>query len=364
MKKKTLLLLASSLFLMVGCGKLENSGGKVTPQKTTKENTVTTGKIDESSYQALMVDGQYKTSASRKMMASRMNSNYNLVNVDRGLLELAKEEFSTKNYYLQEGQFLTTNLLSDWLGRETDKNKVGLNPKDTKKPLVLQQIIEKNFMDTSSQKLSGMSIGIAVNSVDYSGETPVEISDKELEEAGKKIAAIIIPRIRKLEGIDKKLPIQVGLFKQAASNDVAGGYYFAKALSKSGDNLSDWETVNESHIVLPVQGNEKNAATEDGISVKYADFKKNVQGFFPNLSGFSGIAYYRDDQLQNLTIQIETKYYSTSELESFTQFVGNSVASIFNVEGAVSVQINQLNNTKAVVLKPAKESAVTVQMFE
>ncbi|MGX6979501.1 CamS family sex pheromone protein [Vagococcus elongatus] len=360
-KAKWFIFLASTLMLSA-CGNLENSGGQMTPEKTGTGEAVTTGQINSDSYQALMIEGQYKTSPARTMAASRMNSNYNLNNYDKGLLELSKEQFATDKYFFEEGQFLTVNLLKEWLARESSENKEGLNPSDGGKPVILQQIIEQNFMDKDSQKLAGISIGVALNSVDYSGDAAVEISDEEIIDSGKKIVEKILPRLRALEGVGD-VPIIFGLFNQSREDDVAGGNYFASVVSKKGDKLADWQAVDEEYIVLPVDEGVNNSAAEDGVNVKYKDFKQNIQGFFPNLSGFSGKAYYRNQQMQKITIIIEAKYYHTSELQSFTQFVGNSVRSIFNVPGAVEVQINHLGVTSAVVMKPAGEAEVIAQVF-
>ena len=75
------------------------------------------------------------------------------------------------------------------------------------------------------------------------------------------------------------------------------------------------------------------------------------------------IRVFMDNDAEKITIIIEAKYYHTSELQSFTQFVGNSVRSIFNVPGAVEVQINHLGVTSAVVMKPAGEAEVIAQVF-
>ncbi|MGX7030812.1 CamS family sex pheromone protein [Vagococcus zengguangii] len=361
MKKYLVGLLATSVLLLSACGNLEESGGKVTTQKTSNDKVVTTGGVSKDSYQALLVDGTYKTSVARTMAANRLNSNYNLENFDRGLIELSKESFKTKDYYLQEGQYLKTDDLKSWISRKTDTNELGLNPKNEKEPLVLQQIIEKNFLKMDTQKLSGISLGIALNSVDYSTDPATDISDETIKTQGKKIAEEVIKRVRKIEGVGKNIPIKIGLFKQASKTSVAGGNYFAVATSKKGDKLDDWEDVNEKYISLSTNNSE---ALDDGIETKFNDFKTNVQGFFPNLSGFSGTAYYRNDELQQLSIVIESNYYSVSELESFTQFVGSSLSSIFKIEAGVTVQINQLNNTKAVVIKPAGKSEITAQVFQ
>lgn len=157
----------------------------------------------------------------------------------------------------------------------------------------------------------------------------------------RKTVNAVLGRVRKIAGLEK-VPVVVGLFEQAAKDDITGGNYIYQAVSKDGGTSIDkFDKVNEDHVTLPVLAGEKNTATTDGINTKFKTFQNAVQGFFPNLAGVSGDVYYVDDQVQTMTIFIESKYYSKTEITSFTQFVGKQLETIFeNTQGNIEVQMN------------------------
>lgn len=359
------------LLALAGCGNIDQIKKDNSSEVTPNDATITTGRVNNNVYQALMEKGKYQTSAARGLSASRMNSNYNLSNFEEGLTDLSQSPFSVDQYYFQEGQELTTETLKRWLGRKSADNPKGLNPKadgdsddqQLASPIIFQQLEEYDFIDKNTQKLAGMSIGIALNKVYYVGNKSVEIDDEKLVETGKEVAEKVIKRIRNMKGLND-IPIMVALFEQAPADNLAGGHYFAKATSKAGkESLSKWETINENYVSLPVIKDEKNEATKDGLSTRFNEFKNNVQGFFPNLSGITGIAFYKEEALQKLTIQIETKYYSKSEITSFTQYVGKMAEESFNFKAEVEIQIGAIEGPQAFLAKDASEDSFTAHIF-
>ncbi len=71
---------------------------------------------------------------------------------------------------------MDTSTVTDWLMRKSKSNPDGLNPvnngktgTDTRNPIYLEEIIEQDYLTGSGSKynLGGMSLGLAMNSVDY-----------------------------------------------------------------------------------------------------------------------------------------------------------------------------------------------------
>lgn len=56
-----------------------------------------------------------------------MNNALNMNEIERGLMDLSIHQFSTDKFYLQEGQYLSDETISQWLSRKTNDD-VGLNP--------------------------------------------------------------------------------------------------------------------------------------------------------------------------------------------------------------------------------------------
>ena len=209
-----------------------------------------------------------------------------------------------------------------------------------------------------------MSLGFAFNSVYYSNDSETAISRDELMANARKTINAVLTRVRKMDGL-KNIPIVVGIFEQASKEDINGGNYIYTAVSKDGGTtIADFKGVNESHLSLPVASDTKNTATQDGMSTKFNSFQSAVQNFFPNLVGVTGEIYYTDEQVESLTINIETKYYSKTEITSFTQYVGKQVESIFDsVSGNVEVQINSVEGPQAFVAKKSEQKEIISYIF-
>lgn len=357
------LLLGVSLLLLTSC-QGQTTEKKALPSPNRKEETgkiVSTGRVDEAEYQAVMIDGKYEISQARALSASYLNSHYNLANFESGLLTLSKENYSVDSYLFREGQLLDKQTIMNWLDRKSKDNPTGLNPESEGEPLVVQQILEQDYLDKKTQKLAGISLGIAVNQVDYSQDPARNIDKETALNIGKKAAQTVIDHLRQIES-GANVPITVGIFEQATKDDIAGGAYLLKGMTK-GSEVTKWTEVKEEYITLPVPEGENNSATKDGISNKYRDFKEMVQGFFPNLSGFSAIAHYQDKKLDKMVIKIETKYYSETEIISFTQFVGKNLLSSLNIPGEIEVQINSIEGPQAFIVKKANENTISSHIF-
>lgn len=352
MRKKIVIGLVGAALLLAGCGKLEKGSSAISPNQASGDKTATTGQLDASTYQALLVDGKYKTGKARGISMSTLNSNYNLANAEKGLMELSKSEFPVDKYLFQEGQYLSREDIIQLINRQSEEVPQGLNPASTDSPIVFEQVVEQNYLSKDNEQLGGVSLGIALNSVDYSTNPAVEIDDATIRAEGERIAQKVLEKVRTIDGLDK-VPVTIGLFRQSTKDDVGGGSYFAKSVSKKGNDLGKWEDVNEAYIVLPSKEGVQNNATNDGLSNKFADFRNSVQRFFPNSSGISGVATYRNNELQKLTIVIETKYFGETEILNFTQFLSPTVDTIFNMNANIEVQINTLEGPQGFVEKKA-----------
>src|SRR5699024_2533266 len=185
-------------------------------------NITTENQLNSTYYRPLIVDGEYKTSNSRGITL-KMNSSVNLKSFETGLMRLSQNYFSTENHLFQEGQFISSDSIYSWLGRESEDNPEGLNPSDNKKtepdernPIYLQTILEQDYYRETDEgtKLAGVSIGLGMNQVDYyrkvqfGPEFETQISKEELLKQGQKMANEIVKRMREVEEIGE-LPIMV-----------------------------------------------------------------------------------------------------------------------------------------------------------
>lgn len=362
MKIKPILLAGSCLLLLSACGNLDSGVSKLDEGTKTKDGQVTTGGVDSSAYQAILTDGRYQTSAARTLNAANLNSGYNQANFENGLLRLSHQVFPPKDHLFQEGQHLDEDTIKKWLARNTGEGSEGLNASEG--PIIFQQLMENDFYQQDGKALTGLSLGFAFNSVYYENGHATPVSQEQVMANARKTVNSVLTRVRKMPGLDK-VPILIGLFQQSGNDDIRGGTYIYSAVSKNGGTTIDtFEPVNEEYIQLPTATDSKNTATQDGINTKFLSFQDAVQGFFPNLSGVSAKAYYADGQLQNLTINVESKYYNKTEITSFTQYIGKQVASIFETTpGQIEVQINDIEGPQAFVAKKTEQKDIISYIF-
>lgn len=362
---KYLILSGSLVMLLSACGNLDQLDQETASNQLANRKTISTGRIDDSHYQSIIEDGKYQSSAGRDYTASRLNSHYNLKNYERGLTYLSKQQFSVDEYYFQEGQFLTIETLESWLSRKSEQNPQGLNSEDPSDPIIVQQILEQDFIDMKTQKIAGMNLGIALNQVyELEDGTKIELTDAELRTQGEAVADTILKRLRETKGL-AAIPIMISLYKQAPKDNLAGGEYIAVGLSEHGsDEIKKWTDVDEHYVLLPVKDGEESIANEDGLSNKFTAFKEEVQSAFPNLTSVTGIAYYKDKSLQNVSITIHSKYTGMSEIMSYTQYLGKLLETNFNVNAEVEVKVESLDEIQAFLEKKPDQKNVYSHIFQ
>lgn len=350
--KKILLTMATILMAVVlaSCGKSSSKG-----------NYTTTGS-GGGNYQGVIKGGRYRTSKARGVNVSQNNNQYNLKSFESGLTDVSKRVFSTKNYIFQEGQYLDTGTITEWLGRETKDNPEGLNPKQGKKsdpnPEYIQQIEEQDYMTEkgNSLKLKGMTIGIGINS-EYTYQKKKDgpdytkkISDDEVQRQGKIAAAKVLKRLRQRKDL-KNIPIVIALYKQAPDDSLVGGTFFAYS-KNSGSSVFGWHKLNYKNTVLPKASAETN--TNSGSSSdndSFSNFKSQVQGFFPNLSGVTAQAQYHNGNLSGMHVTITTQFYSQTEISSFTQYITRAAKKYLPHGIPIDIKIQSDSEMQAVVYR-------------
>ncbi len=347
-------------FLINGCGKVEQLEEQVnSSQNPTAKTTLTEGVLGEN-YQALLENGSYKMGIANQVETSRLNSNYNQNNFETGLLRLANSPFPMDAYVFQEGQKLDGLSLKQWLNRKSTDNPQGLNPEDVNRPLGIQKILEYDFYHKKDEKFAGMVVGIALNTVDYTKNPPQKISMDEMLNQGRQSANSVLTRIRQIPEL-KKIPVYLALFQQAEKEDVAGGHFIYGALSEHTATIDKWKPLEENYYLLPTTGD--NEALKDGTNDAFVQFKNKTLSFFPNLIGVSGLAHYVKGDLMKLTIDVQSGYYSKSEIISFTQFISKNVEESFDEKMNVEITVNSVKGPQSYVIKNPGASQPIAHIF-
>ncbi|OOE00058.1 hypothetical protein BO219_13730 [Anoxybacillus kestanbolensis] len=375
--KKWIILLACMLLTLSACAPKFNQEEQVVQETDNKKQKAIIPKynISNSYYRTIL---PFQPGEARGLVVENVNTRLDMDEFELGLMRIAQDKFSPSQYLFQQGQYLDRKTIESWLKRKQG-NGEGLNPalgntgtnaeKNKKSPLYISHILEHNYLvktENDKVKLGGVVIGLAMNSVHYY-ETEegypreVKISKSDMEKEGKKAAAEIVSRLRQIDGL-KEVPIVVGLFEQQPKSSIVPGHFFAVGyVDKGGNDIQDWEKINEEYYVFPSDEAEKNHRDD---LVKFLNLKSDIEEFFPNYTGVIGRAFYRDDQLQQLTIDIVMQFYGKTEVIGFTQYVTGLLMEKMPDYMPISVYISSVRGPESIIIKNPDQNEPFVHIYQ
>lgn len=348
-----------------------------TNQSKNKEETtiIPSMQIDDQYYRTLL---PYKESVSRGLIVSNINTKYDVKEAESGLLRLSQQAFDPSKYYFQEGQYLDKDTVTSWLSR-SNQDPAGLNPRTTKSmtpteraknaPIYLAHIVEQNYLEETGKnkvKLAGVSIGLALNSVYYYqkeqyGATYEEpIDQATLSKEGKKIASQVVKRLRQIDGL-AEVPITIGLFKQQSRSSIVPGTYFAYTdVDQGSATIKDWKNINEKYVLFPTSNTDNQYRD---INENFTNFKHDIDKYFSNYTNIVGTGFYQNNKIQKLEIEIPIKFYGTSEIIGFTQYMSGEVMDQFPKGLQIEVNVTSVNGPEALVVKEANTNEPYVHIY-
>lgn len=368
--------LLSTMMLLAACGNLDSTSSSSTTPTTSKKKVQTTGQTNSNNYQGVIKDGHYLTSAARGVTNDQDNNTMNLKSFESGLLNVSKKEFKPSKYIFQEGQYLSTSTVQKWVERKSNDNPTGLNPVDNgqkdankRNPLYLQTIEEQDYMtqDGDNLSLSGMTIGIGLNSVDYytkekyGAQYSTNISDEQMTTQGRAIAAEVLKRVRATKGVGKDVPIVIALYKQASDDSLVGGTFFSYSVN-DGNNISSWQNINQRNVVFPSAGGSSTSGTSNDES-NFENFKTQIQNFFPNLSGVTAQAQYQDDNLAGMNVTITTQFYSQTEIISFTQYLAQVAPKYLPSGVPIDITVQSTDGVQSFLSRDSGQAKFSTHVF-
>ncbi|BBW98336.1 CamS family sex pheromone protein [Geobacillus icigianus] len=388
-RKQLVALGLAAVCLLSSCAPKFNEGEEVVQNKGNKEQEAVIPKynISDSYYRVVL---PFKPSGARGHVVNDVNTRFDVDEFETGLMRLASEWFSPDDYLFQEGQYLDSETIDKWLARKkTDRqlkaekmkpeDNIGLNPaindtgtneqKNTQSPIYLASILEHDYLVKAGNdkvKLGGVAIGLALNSVHYYSTEQgypreVKIKDDVIEREGKRIAAEVLKRLRKIKGLGS-VPITIALYKQAPRSSVTPGHFFAVTYVDEGSSsIDDWEAVHEEYYLFPSDEAEENHRDD---WLKFNNFKSDVEDFFPNYTGIVGRGLYVNDQLQKLTINITMPFYGKAEVIGFTQYVTGLVMEKFPDYITVNVYISSAGQPESLIVRQAKADEPFVHIYQ
>lgn len=356
------------------CGSLKdtdlaNNSTNTTVKKKGYQTTSTTS----NGYSVLLKNGEYVTSPIEGITENSSDNNVDGRALEAGLMAISHNVFSPAKYVFQEGQEISEATATDWLARESKNNPEGLNLKSTGTknytPIILDQILEQDYLvkSGSNYKISGISLGLALNSVDYynkvknGAEYSKNISRAQQEKLGKEAANKIVARLRKRKSL-KNVTLIVGLFSKTDKDSLVGGNYFSYGIADANSSkINKWNTINNRSQVLPVVGNEKAINSNDATA--FSDFKTAIEGYFPNISGVTATVKYQDGKLKQMNINVTTQFFGYAQIESFSRLVLSAAKKYLPKDAPIEIKIGSVNETQALIAKNSADDSYYTHIF-
>jgi len=376
--KRQLILLLLILLTMAAC---LNLGGQDDILQTDEDDNIEVSilpsdSLSDSQYKMLL---PFKPSAARGTITNQVNNRVDMDELEDGLRRLSTDVFDPEKYVYEDGQYFTTKHI---IG---DKNEEGLidklNPKIKEKedddeqvkehkenPRVFSHILEQNYLERKDDtvKLAGVSIAISLKSVyrfqietggDYYYK---DISEKEMLEAGKEIAEVILEEARSIEGLGD-VPIMIALFREEKQSSPVSGNFVAKTFVDRGERtIGKWEPIDEEYLLL-TSSKAKNKHADDYQKVKA--FSDKVAEYFPNFNAVVAEGFYVDDELRRVKLEIPIEFYGRSEVVGFTQHVYGLLNEIFSNYYDIELTVTSSERVESIIYRPAGEEEANVYIF-
>ncbi|MBO1582146.1 MULTISPECIES: CamS family sex pheromone protein [Bacillus] len=341
----------------------------------------------------------FESGSARGLAVQQLNSRLDIDEFETGLMRIAKESFSTKDYLFQGGKYLDKDTaqmlvkrkrtdaeqkeLEEKLGKkEADKiPNIGLNPpleggseslevRNKKSKIYLSNILEHDYYARKGDQveLGGVVVGLAMNSVHYFNEEhgyprEADISEDDMLKEGKRMAQEILTLMQQKNPDLKNVPITFAIYRQGAKSALVPGKFVSYVqVDKGSDKIGDWKAINEKYYLFPSES-AKTDVREDYTTVE--NFKAKLSEYFKgDYTAVVGTGFYKDDQLKEMKVEIPVQFNGKAEVIGFTQYVAGLVMQYFPNYVKVQVTIKSVERPEAIIIRDAKQDEPFVKILD
>ncbi|CAM4036428.1 MULTISPECIES: CamS family sex pheromone protein [Bacillus] len=398
MKKIALVILSLGL-LVSGCSTGANKDEKVVEKsgKAKEQAVIPKYSISDEYYKTTV---PFDPGKARGLVVQGLNSRLDIDEFETGLMRIAKESFSTKDYFFKGGNVLDAQTIQMLVKRKRtdaeqkdleDKLKkdavkfpnIGLNPalsegpeslevKNKKNPIYISNILEHDYYEQKGENAaepSGIVVGLAMNSVQYYNEEhgyprEAEISDKKMLAEGKRMAQEILKVMQQKDPKVKNIPVTFAIYRQGPKSSLVPGNFVSYAkVEKGSETVEDWKPINEKYYLFPSEQAKTDNKREDLARV--ANFKAKLSEYFQgDYTAVIGTGMYKDDELKEMKLEIPIQFNGKAEVIGFTQYVAGLVTEYFPNYMKVQVTIKSVERPEAIIIREAKQDEPFVKILD
>ncbi|MBB5172548.1 CamS family sex pheromone protein [Texcoconibacillus texcoconensis] len=400
------LVAVASLLMLTGCNDMGDSEEEVivveeTAEEEEQQYVVTpTIQTPENFYRNVLVDGTYQHSEARGNVAHAMNNRIDIDQFEVGLMEIASSQFPQEEYYFQEGRLLDGETINSWLrrydpseeryqfglnptlpslgaGEDEDEDEEGKTEEEEDKtdeelmrenPAYLSHIMEHNYVleaEDDGVQLGGIVIGLSLRSVYYFRTVDEEggywfhqeeLDPQEVEAAGREMADEVVSRMRQFQEIED-VPITVALYQEERRDAIVPGNFIAVGDAGVGDHIEEWEPVDEEFHFFPPRSSDAPSAQAS----EFNNFKADIEDFFEDNIGVVGKGRYKNNDLQEFSIDINLQSHGQAEVIALTQFISGRLDQHFTFNAPIDILIQSTNGPEALIVEhPDQEPFVHI----
>ncbi|EON70876.1 CamS family sex pheromone protein [Lysinibacillus sphaericus] len=319
-----------------------------------------------------------KFNISRGLILSNMNNTLNINEIEKGLMDLSVNHFSTKKFYMQEGQYLDKKIINQWLDRKSTEG-VGLNPSiknstghvledEKNNPKILSHVLEQNFINKETGQVEGISLAISLNEfydirvsddkgLVYTDQVKVDHNDddvNDVENYGKEIAGMIVKDIRNNENIHN-VPIYLTLYQESNKNDIIPGIFLAETyIPEGGERIDKWTDIDKKNYTFP---SDALYSLDKDTYDKLLTFKEDIQKDFIHLNPkIIGELQYENGKLADIKINVNAPLIKDTELIGLLQLISTKLSAVLFDYVPVTIRIiNQKQDVGIVLWDPTEK---------
>lgn len=322
------------------------------------ENMVETKALAEGEFGATL---PFQSSSSRQQHQLRSRSLVDSMYIGTGLLEYAKDHFSTSSYTMQEGQFLAYDELASLLGRESDNNPDGLNPIrdsqfDTGNGMVSNAVLARDIYEVDfikNKETKGVALALALNA--SVGDDDTKVKDENLQAYGEEAARKLVTYMRKMPEIGDTMPIYIALYKNSGSDSTLPGVFFSEAYFEG--RSANFSSINEQWAMFPSE-----AATQldSTTATQFTQVKSALLTFLPDDVNIIGKGKFSDNSLSELHINVGMYAKTATEALSLTQYLKSQLSNFSSYDYKIVVEVKCQDETIATMVRGRGEKEVNV----
>lgn len=347
------------LLLLTGCD--------ATPEEPTEGGTLIES-VNDNDYPVLI---PFESSPVRQYHGTYLGRP-DFMEVGSRSLEKSKAYFNPDDYFIGEGQILTSTLLGRLVRRESADNPYGLNPPSGSSfktgegdnaildAVVVADVVETDFYQGSSAspQLAGMSLVIVLNQTltDETG-AQITITDDRLYEYGADMGRKLERFIRTLTDLED-IPVYITLFSTESADASLPGHFIGEGYfdGRSGQ----FSPNSEIWVLFPSTA----ATTMDPVvDSAFMVFRERIKDFIPESLGIIAEGRYVDGvcDFLRITVTIQAKTYT--EVNSLIQYVAQLIQEFEQNEYDMIVKINSIDESLAFIQRDADGRITVIEPY-